>query len=372
MNQPITIFKKLIQLATERLSCMLRPEENHKCLKIFYLIIMRIFLLPILLLSLITTGCTPMGNQSTAEEIKPQVTVENLQEYNGKDKGYQEIETKLTQGYYIVLEGKEGQERQGKEIERLKQQGVVFRHDKSRAIPIYQPIYTLRERCSSEGTDCKLTTLSLQDKDKFPEYTFGKCYNSDHDRYCEVLAPRFPQVVSQKRVHGIYGAGRDVYIIGSNAGDSDFHYTLFQNDKQIFSRDLWPEHGLLKEAKIVLNSPAFGFSDIKNKEKMVIEPNIFYKGATINEKYGLEASNFLFSFKDKIGFIGKKNEENFIVFNGHKISENFDEIGPPPDTIHNGKLRYFSINVYENGIIFFTGKRGEKYFFTEIDLNEYL
>jgi len=96
--------------------------------------------------------------------------------------------------------------------------------------------------------------------------------------------------------------------------------------------------------------------------------NIWYKGETLNEKYGVDESSYLFSYKDKVGFVGKKNGKKFFFFNDQKISQDFDEIRSHACC----SIFPYPIEIDENGILFFMAKRGEKYFFVETDLNKYL
>jgi len=100
----------------------------------------------------------------------------------------------------------------------------------------------------------------------------------------------------------------------------------------------------------------------------IITGNIWYNNETINEKFAVEASSYLFSYQDKIGFVGEKDGKKFLFFNGQKISQDFDEIRT------NSCCATFAypIELDENGILFFLAKKGEKYFFVEINLNEYL
>jgi len=128
---------------------------------------------------------------------------------------------------------------------------------------------------------------------------------------------------------------------------------------------------VIEDASIVNNLPAFTFYDLKewkDENTPVVNRNIWYNTETVNEKYLVEASSHLFAYKDKIGFVGEKDGKKFLFFNGQKISQDFDEIRT------NSCCATFAypIELDENGILFFLAERGEKYFFVEINLNEYL
>jgi hypothetical protein len=128
---------------------------------------------------------------------------------------------------------------------------------------------------------------------------------------------------------------------------------------------------VIEEASIVLNSPAFTFYkpiDLQNNISTAANTNKWHNGETMNEKYGVDSSSFLFSYKDKVGFVGEKDGKKFFFFNGQKVSGDFDEI-----RTHSCCARQaYPVELDQNGILFFLGKRGGKYFFTEVNLNKYL
>ncbi len=96
--------------------------------------------------------------------------------------------------------------------------------------------------------------------------------------------------------------------------------------------------------------------------------NIFYDGKTLNEEYTVEGSQYLFSYKDTIGFVVTEGDKHYIFFNGQKISEAFDSI---PTTQCCASISPL-LNVYENGAFLFRGSKENIYYLTEIDLNKYL
>jgi hypothetical protein len=101
--------------------------------------------------------------------------------------------------------------------------------------------------------------------------------------------------------------------------------------------------------------------------KVTAVSNIFYDGETINEKFEVDESKHLFSYKNKIGFIGKKNDAWYIFFNDKEIPYSFDQIS---DIGCCAAPYYF--NVYENGALVFMAKKQNNNYIVEIDLNKYL
>ncbi|MBU0544171.1 MAG: hypothetical protein KKH97_02380 [Proteobacteria bacterium] len=96
--------------------------------------------------------------------------------------------------------------------------------------------------------------------------------------------------------------------------------------------------------------------------------NIFYEGRNINKEFGFERSRYLFSYKGKPGFIiGEENQE-YLYFNGKKISSGFDVIrsynheDPSPPLL----------KIYDNGALLFGARKGKDNYIGEIDLNNFL
>ncbi len=146
---------------------------------------------------------------------------------------------------------------------------------------------------------------------------------------------------------------------------SNAEYCIFKDKEKIFCSPMnTGANGPILDAMLVMQSPAFTFLEAKKDGKPTT--NIFFRNETINEKYGVEGSKKLFAFKEKIGFIAQKNDKTFIFFDGRKISDDFDEIRADTCCVASN----YTFELYENGILFFMARRGEKYFFVEIDINE--
>jgi hypothetical protein len=87
-----------------------------------------------------------------------------------------------------------------------------------------------------------------------------------------------------------------------------------------------------------------------------------------DSNFELDSSKKPFVYKNKLGFIGTKNNETFIYFNNQKISPDIGSIR----TNACCALTDYPFYIYKNGILFFLSRRGNKYFFHEINLNKYL
>lgn len=314
----------------------------------------------LLIIGLFLTGCTTFqaenGKNKIPTDIQPQT--------------YHEIETTLTSE--TVDDIVDFSSVVPKEISKLEEQGEIFWHDQNHKIQERTQMYYLQNKieCKNGGKEnCSIIGLQAYKNNLPPEFTVDKC---DSDDWCLITEPKFQDVLTNriKQIAGFYGFGKDIYTIGSMNGDDN--YSIFKNDKEIFSHKMFfGAESVVEDASIVSSLPAFTFYDLKewkDENTPVVTNNIWYNNETINEKYSMEASSHLFSYKDKIGFVGEKNGKKFLFFNDQKISQDFDEIR----TNSCCAIFAYPIELDENGILFFLAKRGEKYFFVEINLNEYL
>jgi hypothetical protein len=87
----------------------------------------------------------------------------------------------------------------------------------------------------------------------------------------------------------------------------------------------------------------------------------FHGEPNFSQKVGFDIVSKVFEYNGKIGFIGKKNEKWAVYFDKKKISEDFDEIR----TTACCTVRIFPFKVYDNGVIFFMGRRGDEYILAE-------
>lgn len=319
----------------------------------------KIFLL--IALALLSTGCA--NNQ--VEDQKNKIPDSDQRQV------YQEIETNLTSK---VVDNLNPSTEIDKEIKRLQKNGEIFWHDQNHKITSRMPMYYLQFKMDCKNNiktkeKCAITGLQAYQDNLPPEFKVEKC---DTDGWCLITEPALPKKAVNKiqNIDTFYGFGKDIYAIGSI--NNDDNYSIFKNEEEIFSHKMFSGvEGVVGDASIVLDSPAFTFCDLKgwkDENNPVVHYNIWYKGETMNEKFGVETSLFLFSFKDTVGFVGKNNGKNFLFFNSQKISQDFDEIRTSSCC---GEFAY-PIEIDENGILFFLAKRGGKYFLVEVNLNEYL
>ncbi|HAZ28223.1 MAG TPA: hypothetical protein DCY48_00375 [Candidatus Magasanikbacteria bacterium] len=285
---------------------------------------------------------------------------------NNKPNIYQEIPTRLTSEEVNDFDPAKAVE---KEIRRLRKKEYAFFHDQaSPAIP-RTPLYYLQSAVTCENDTkeaCAITGARVYKNNKPEEYSIGACGEDD---WCDVIDPSFPKDVAGRmtQLAGFYGFGKEIYTIGSISGNDE--YTIFQNEKEIFSHPMYfGAESVIEEGAMVSGSPAFTFYDLKgweNENRPIVRRNIWHNGETLNERYGVDGSSYLFSFKEKIGFVAEKDEKTFFFFNGQKISEDFDEIR----THGCCTIFPYPISLDDSGILSFLARRQKSYFWVEINLN---
>jgi len=314
----------------------------------------------LLILGLFLTGCT--NNQMNDEKNK--IPTSDQAQF------YHEIETTLTSK--TVDDIVDFSTIVPKEIAQLQKKEEIFWLDQNHKIQGRTPMYYLQSKigCKNDTKqDCSIVGLQAHKNNLPSQFIVDNC---DSDGWCLITKPKFEseQINNIKQIAGFYGFDKDTYTIGSVKGDNN--YSIFKNGKEIFSHKMYfGAESVVEDASIILNSPAFTFYDLKewkDENNPAVRRNIWFNNETVNEKYSVEASSHLFSYKDKVGFVGEKDGKNFLFFNGQKISQDFDEIR----TNSCCAIFAYPIELDEDGILFFLAKRGEKYFFVEINLNEYL
>lgn len=313
--------------------------------------------LSLLTLVLLFTGC--LSNQSVNHN-------------NNLSKKYHEIETSITNENIEYINRSDGiiEER-----ERLEKEGKELWYDQNDETDILTSMRYLDNfiKCSDgKKEDCIITSLIEPDQDNLPDgFKVNKC--DRHDDCFEITPPTFLKdlISNLNQIDSFYYLNKDFYTIG-RFKDDDI-YSIFKNSEEIFSHKMTScdEAGadVVEKMTIVMNSPAITFCDWdETKNSPSIDRNLWYQGKILNDEHDLDSASNLFSFKEKIGFVGEKDGQKFLFFDGQKVSQNFDEIrthvccsGQP-----------FPIKIDIKGVLFFLATRGDKYFFVEVDLNDYL
>lgn len=280
-------------------------------------------------------------------------------------KNYHEIETKL----HDVFDNFSMVDQQ---ILKSYEGGEFLQYNPEKLIKTREDMYVLSTlRSCEEGDDECVLMEPRAFRENVPEgFVLGDC---DELNGCLIIDPPTPSVPLKKltNIVNFYAFGKDLYTVGNVPG-SDI-YSIFKNDDEIFSQPMdFGANGPVSEAVMIGGSPSFTYIDLKGRnhegDPIGLYENIWYNGETFNEKYGVDISSHPFSYNGKIGFVGQKDGKIFLFFNGQPVSEGFDEV----ITHSCCMIKAYPIEVDEDGTLFFMAKRGEKYFFVEVDLNVYL
>lgn len=169
-----------------------------------------------------------------------------------------------------------------------------------------------------------------------------------------------------------YVIGNDEYTLKNliSAESSDQIYVIEKNGKEIFRSEMcYGAEGPIIDARLVKNIPAFTFRKTCAQTNSLPQLNIFYNGKNINENAFPKEAHYLFSYKDKIGFVGKDTDgKERIFFNGMSISSTYDSIITSSccDTIRP------IFKVYDNGALLFRALKNNQYYVVEVNLNSFI
>lgn len=94
--------------------------------------------------------------------------------------------------------------------------------------------------------------------------------------------------------------------------------------------------------------------------------DFFYEEPNLAKKLGVQSIENIFEYKGKIGFIGGDGDKVAIYFDGKKLSKDFDQIKLNACCA----MMPFPFKIYDNGVLFFMGKRDDKYILAEVRLEE--
>lgn len=261
---------------------------------------------------------------------------------------YHEIETTLTSA---IVDDLNPIEQIQQEKENLIKNGQTFWFDKKKASPYKEEMYYLQY----------LFNEVKGYKDHFPpKFKMGTC---DNDGWCKIASPEIPKDLLAKAKNSsfaeFYAAENgDLYAIIAEGGISD-KYSIYQNDKLLFNQKMYfGADSAVEDKSIVDSNPAFTFYESGSIK------NTFYKGETMNEKYKVDDSENLFVVNGKVGFVATLNGKKFIMYDGKKVSQDFDEIR----THACCAISAYPFEIDQNGTLSLLAKREEKYYLVEVKL----
>lgn len=168
-------------------------------------------------------------------------------------------------------------------------------------------------------------------------------------------------------VRSIWGDNTYELALKLDEGTSGM-YQMSENGQPLFNVEMgFGAEGPIQDWRIVNGKPAFTVvvsCSTDNDGAETCTNDIWYDGDFMSKKFGVENPRYLFSYKDKIGFIASNNGSDAVFYDGKFITPGFDTIWT-----HNC-CSYTEIlpTVYENGTLLFYAIRETNYL-VEAQLN---
>ncbi len=217
----------------------------------------------------------------------------------------------------------------------------------------------------------------ITDQSNYKEYSFTTDPNSGDSSSLVVQAIRAqPSALSyganeveindtEKRYD--IGAFSEDQKISANGQDYTLHlvdkttdtYAVYAGDTKLFERTMcWPASLAAdpREIYTVNGKLAVQFFDCdqpKDSDEFTTGPftqNIYYNGQFLNETYGVMNAQLVFVWNNQIGFIAQEGDEEYVWFNGNKISSGVSIY------IQNCcASREWTPTLYDNGTLVFYG-----------------
>ena len=201
--------------------------------------------------------------------------------------------------------------------------------------------------------------------------TDSSCYEQVKAQISFIPGPK------EKDIFYKYVSEKDIYILTQSTKEGYIDETkpinLMKDGKVIFSGivcqgtfDYPLIYMRLVEGKLTfdyLDGPCFN-----EQTNEYAHMNIFYEGRNINKEYSFKRSRYLFSYKGKIGFIIEEENQDYLYFNGKKISSGFDVIRSYSHEDPSPPL----LKIFDNGALLFGARKGKDNYIGEIDLNKFL
>ncbi len=175
----------------------------------------------------------------------------------------------------------------------------------------------------------------------------------------------------------VFRAGRHEIINGIMTSQADLSapeiWSVYVNKRLLFSAPMYfGAEGPVLQRRIVAGKPAVTFRrDLRGTvtqdapSPSDIPLDTFYDGSFLSDRYWIEGSHGLFSYKGIIGFVGKQDGKEYVFYNGVPVTEAFDAIRTHSCCM----VPRTDLRVYDDGSLYFAGERGKYVYHTKVDLN---
>lgn len=170
----------------------------------------------------------------------------------------------------------------------------------------------------------------------------------------------------------------EVYFVSTTIGSGNTWHEISINNQLYFSEELCSTSDFQQaisfekigeETALYFNQGPCETKTTNGASVDVGMLNIYFRGQRFNETYNVSSSRRLFIYQNQIGFIGNRNNQEFVFLNGQPISVAYNRI---IDEACCAAPRYWQL--YDNGALMFmaTSDLVNETYIVEIDLNKYL
>jgi hypothetical protein len=220
----------------------------------------------------------------------------------------------------------------------------------------------LETTCTTEQ-GCNITGILVDKKSNLLNLDVDDC---DNQEKCKLIEPKVSyDFLNRNSVASIFTDGENIYTV--SLYDESIG-KIFKNETELFSDNMeYGADGPIFQAASIMDSPVFVYRQLvenTEEEEPAIRIMTWYKGEALNEKYDLDDTSLPFEFENKLGFVGTKEGQSAIYFDGQKVSGDFDEVR----TISCCAIFAYPVKLDSNGVLQFLGRRGEEYYISEIKL----
>lgn len=170
----------------------------------------------------------------------------------------------------------------------------------------------------------------------------------------------------------------EVYFVSTTIGSENTRHEISLNNQPYFSDELCGTSDFQQvvsfekigeETALYFNQGPCQTLTVNGASTDQGTQNIYFRNQRFNETYSVSSSRRLFIHQNQIGFIGSRNNQEFVFLNGQPISIAYNRI---IDEACCAAPRYWQL--YDNGALVFmaTSDVIDKTYLVEIDLNKHL
>jgi len=183
-------------------------------------------------------------------------------------------------------------------------------------------------------------------------------------RRSRISKPDLPEGVDCGTWSELLFFGEDRYLICQAKRirwPEDYRFEIYKNGTKqpFFFYGQAGADGVLREAGMIGGELALTVRTPDSAADLILGERL------MSVEYTLSGGSGPFEYAGNIGFVAERGDRDFVMYGGQRISRDFDEIR----TLSCCAITPYPFTLYDNGVLEFIGRRGDKYYLVEIDLN---